>query len=667
LRALKGHNITFGTDFVVSEPAFTPDSKTLVSAGGDGMIRLWDVRSGKEIRAIAEDDVAGIALSPNGAVMASRARKRVKTGPGSNWSYWATDIKLWNMQSGKETSCIAIRPLKKNNGVEYGPWFLAFSPDGRDLITTASDGGMRVWDVATGKERRRFADGTSITAVAFSPDGQLACIEGHSIRLRDYLTGRDLIPSAGHRREIETAAPSPDGRTVAIPNDDEQCIILWDAQTGREKRRVSAANESIHSLLFARDGRSLLAITKEKSLWTWDITGERVPRRVKCSRSGTLRSSLDGKILAIGERDKICLFDPTDGKELRTLEGTGPSRAGFDFTPDGRAILAWTGDGKLHRWDTLTGAHTAKDFYRLGSWPCSTGFSPDGRFITFGVQNSDFLPVVDLATGKEVCRFDLGPQEGSQTLAWVAFAPDSRSLAWGGRKDGNGWLGELATGAVRQQLAGHSGRVRSLAFSADGRTLVTGSADTTTLVWKLTGRLPSDDARTDMLTEADLAASWNGLREKIGTRAYTALRRLTADPARSVAFLNERLNPIAAADARRVAALIVNLEDGNFAKREQATRELERIAEPALGAIANKLREKPALETARRLERLIGQIEMPTPERLQAIRAVEVLELIGTSEARKLLARLAQGFPNARLTREASESLSRLESLPTRR
>jgi dipeptidyl aminopeptidase/acylaminoacyl peptidase len=341
---------------------------------------------------------------------------------------------------------------------------------------------------------------------------------------------------------------------------------------------------------------------------------------------------------------------------------------GFDFSPDGRAILAWTFDGKLHRWDTLTGAHTAKDLYRLGNWPYSAVFSADGRFITFVTQNSDFLPVVDLATGKEVCRFDLVPKEPFQTLfSWVAFAPDSRSLAWGGRKEGSAWLGELATGAVRQQLAGHGGRVRSLAWSADGRTLVTGSADTTALVWKLTGRLPSDAARTDVLTEAELTASWNDLREKDGKRAYTALRRLTADPARSVAFLSERLNPVADADARRVAALLANLEDGNFAKREQATRELEKIAEPALGAIAKKLKEKPALETARRLERLIDQIKMLTPERMQAIRAVEAIELSGTSEARKLLARLAKGFPTARLTCEASESLGRLESVPTRR
>jgi WD40 repeat protein len=305
LRALKGHKITFGTDFVVSEPAFTPNSKTLVSAGGDGMIRLWDVRSGKEIRAIADDDVAGIALSPNGAVMASRARKRVKTGPGSNWSYWATDIKLWNTQNGKETSRIPIRPLKKNDGVEYGPWFLAFSPDGRDLVTTAWDGGLRVWDVATGKERRRFADGTFIRAVAFSPKGQLACIEGcidgHSIRLRDSLTGRDLAPIAGHRSEIERTASSPDGRTVAISSYQEHRIILWDAETGREIRSLSAANETIHSLLLARDGRSLLAVTNEKSLWTWDMGGEREPRRLKLSHSGELRSSPDGKILAVSE------------------------------------------------------------------------------------------------------------------------------------------------------------------------------------------------------------------------------------------------------------------------------------------------------------------------------------------------------------------------------
>lgn len=670
VRVLKGHDLgkafaALSTEFVT---AFTPDSKVLVSGCGDGTIRFWSVASGQEQRRIdvPEHGLARMALAPDGRILASVSRKKIDRGNGQSMYVHSPEVCLWDTQSGKEMRRLVVRPLRKREGPagnEYGPSFIAFTPASRELVTGGGDGSLRVWDPVTGEERRRFDGYGSLRNIAFGPNGMIALIENHSIRLCDFVTGRDLAPTPGHRAQVGRVAVSPDGRTVASRGGyDERWITLWDAETGQEKRRLTG-EAPFGALLFAQSGKTLFALSADNSLWMWDpLTGSE-RRRVKFNRDVSgLALAPDGKTLAVGGWDQVALLDATDGKELAKLTGADKGIAGFDFTPDGRALLAWTSDGRLHRWDTKTARHESREFYALEAYPFSVVFSPDGRVVTFGVQNSDFLPVVDVTTGREVCRFELVPQEDSQNLCWVAFAPDSRSLAWGGRKDGRVWLGELASGGVRHQLSGHRGRVQALAWSADGKRLITGSADTTALIWKLTGLIGMADADNVALSEAAFASYWTDLRGPDAKRAYAAMRRLVADPSRSIGYLSRQLVPAVAADPKRVAALIANLGDPAFATRDKAARELQQIGETALPALRQALAAKPSVEAQRRLDRLITQIEVMTPDRLQAIRAVEALELMPTAETVQILRRLAKGASEARLTREARESLARLNS-----
>jgi hypothetical protein len=269
--------------------------------------------------------------------------------------------------------------------------------------------------------------------------------------------------------------------------------------------------------------------------------------------------------------------------------------------------------------------------------------------------------VVDLTTGKEVCRFPLTPDEPSQNLTFVAFSPDSRTLAWGGRHEGSVWLGEIASGEARHRLVGHGGRVYSVSWSADGGSLVTGSADTTALVWDLTGPLPRDAGRGALMA-AESAALWEQLAKREAAPAYQAMRRLAADPKASVDFFARRLAPAPPVDRARIKRLIASLDDADFANREQATRALLSLGDLALPSLRDALKRKPLLEATRRLERLIEQIEVVMPESLRAIRAVETLERIGTSAAHDLLRRLAHGAAEARLTSEARNALLRFSS-----
>jgi HEAT repeat protein len=127
-------------------------------------------------------------------------------------------------------------------------------------------------------------------------------------------------------------------------------------------------------------------------------------------------------------------------------------------------------------------------------------------------------------------------------------------------------------------------------------------------------------------------------------------------------LLQARLAPAKPADPKRVARLIAVLDDGQFRVREEATKELTELGDQARAVLRKALAGNPTVEAKQRLVRLLERVEIPLPpsELLRQVRAVEVLERVGTPEARELLRRLASGAPEARLTREATATLARL-------
>jgi hypothetical protein len=143
-------------------------------------------------------------------------------------------------------------------------------------------------------------------------------------------------------------------------------------------------------------------------------------------------------------------------------------------------------------------------------------------------------------------------------------------------------------------------------------------------------------------------------------RGGESLRQLIAGR-QTAAFLKDHLRPVLAPDARLVARLILDLESTDFAVREQAVKDLEKLGEVAVPALRKALADQPPLETRRRIEPILAR--EPAVD-LRSLRAIEVLEHIGSREAREILRALAGGAPGARLTEEARASLKRLQSGP---
>ncbi len=321
---------------------------------------------------------------------------------------------------------------------------------------------------------------------------------------------------------------------------------------------------------------------------------------------------------------------------------------------------------ELRAWDLTTGKQlwqsnlSNRDAER-DRWPLA--FSADGKALACEGEGGA-LVVYDGGTGRELRSL---PMSGAAALSAVRFSPDGRLLAAGyamsDRKPSCVRVWELATGTARLEFTGHIGEVTALAFSPDGKRLASGSADTTVLVWDLTGR--AGDVAREKVAAEELDKLWGALADPEGRAAHLAMRRLEASPEEAVALLAKQVKPAEgkALDAAAVAKLIAALDAESFDERENAGHELEALGRGAEPALRKALAGAPSAEAKRRVEGLLDKLRdngAPPPELVRPLRAVEVLEHVGTPEARNVLEGWAKGAADAPLTAAAKEALERL-------
>jgi hypothetical protein len=295
--------------------------------------------------------------------------------------------------------------------------------------------------------------------------------------------------------------------------------------------------------------------------------------------------------------------------------------------------------------------------------------SPDGALVacilTAGgfshAKVADRIALCDARTGKFLRRWG----DSGKPAPWgeqILFSPDGRLLA---SSDGDAvHLWEVATGKEICTFRGHRGQIQSLAFSANGRRLASGSPDSTVLLWDLTlpGRPPGP--RVEKAGEKEVAGWWADLAGADAARAHAAIWRLAEASQAALPFLRQRLRPAAEAEVNAIRQDVRDLNSKTFAVRNKAFERLKKrdmAARPLLREAAGK--DLP-LEVRRRVGQLLeGLRSRPlSGEALRTLRALAVLERSGTPEARGLLRELAAGAREAWLTEEARAAQERATS-----
>jgi hypothetical protein len=290
VRRLEGHRGS------VTCVLFARDGQRLLTASGDGTIRLWDAASGQE-------------------------RKRIE-GHGN----WVRSVVL--------------------------------SADGRRLLSGGDDGKVRLWDLASGREQRRFDGHTEwVRAVAFLPDGKRAvsASDDHTLRLWDVESGKELRRFTGHAGYVLSLALSRDGRRLLSCGDD-RTVRLWDVESGKELRRLDGHGGNVNAVAFAPDDRRAASASSDGTVRLWDVSSGAELKRMKGHKGSVwcVTFSPDGRQVLSGGADGTArLWDAAGGGELRRLTGHGALVLAVAFAPDGRQLLTGSGDKTAWLWGEL--------------------------------------------------------------------------------------------------------------------------------------------------------------------------------------------------------------------------------------------------------------------------------------------------------------------------
>ena len=605
--------------------AFSRDGRLLALAGPDaeeqrglfepkaGSIRLHDVACGAEMRRIAIEGfgVASVAFAPDGKTLAAGVGDRT--------------IRLYDLATGQERLPRlgregALPPrkegeiLRKNYDKACAAAALAFSPDGSLLASGVEGIGwfnrmsdvppITLWDVATAREVRKFAGHPIGTiSLAFTPDGKTLVSSGYepTARIWDVATGNEVDRRAGHSSNIVGLAISPADGTVFTFSLADGPILHWNPSDGSLLDTVGVYSSVVNNLAISPDGRALLLLDSQHAPVLWDVATRKELRRLannKGGRCGFAAFSPDGRTVTGNHR----VWDVATGRLLVAFTER-EDWCVSSYSADGRQVITVDLNVDLSGvciWDNETGTLLRRPIHGI-PMTHNVAISPDGRLVAVGPAPSTFgqapnppdhlvdpIRIWEVSSGKEVAAL-FGHTAISSELA---FSPDGRMLASisGGsqnRGDPGLRIWDVGTGKPLRHLKTGPGGGLRIAYLPDGRSIVTAGMDGLALVWDVSDLA---DRRPPELPDAKgLEALWSDLASDDAPRAHRASRALSAQGA--VAFLRDRLSPAppngptAGPEVLRSLRAIAALERIGTAPAHQI---LEKLAQGDPSAVATK-------------------------------------------------------------------------------
>jgi len=678
VRAFLGHGESRGYNF-----AFAPDGKTLALAVGapEPGVQLWDTGTWRFIRMLTK--VPEAEARRHGAVTMTFSPD------GKTLALASSRVALIDVATGQVSQELKLPPPGFASPIEG----LAFCSYSKTLVGADMWGRVVAWEGTKTKVLRARQSGADHVALALSPDGKTVAVGGshRTLRLWDVGTGRELFADyQGHDPGTRCIAVAPDGKTLVTVGNGQ--IDLWD--TASWQRRGTLPGKAC-TLSFSEDGKELAGVASNGTTMTgkvavWDFASGNETATVTVPDRGTVRKANlapNGKMLfTLETADKENCFYlrnwevPTRMQTrswkipLKSLQESAllPVR----LAQDGKTVFVASGEAPagVHVFDAITGR---KRFVPVqGEGTAHFVPSPDARVVASWIFNQYWIgkpssPVClsEVLTGTEI----LVLKGNSESVATAAWSADGRLLATGDQRPDSRMasseqtirLWNATTGKELARFTGFKSDVNALTFAPDAGRLIAALHDGTILVWD-TAYAARSVLKVQHLNEDDLRFCLNALAEKQAANAYGAMWKLIAAPHDSVPFLRSQLKPAVAADLAKIERWIADLGSEQFTVRQRATKELKNAGEQVKAPIAKAMQSNPSLEACRRLESILDAIAsaVPGPATLQAVRAITVLEKIGSTEARQVLETLSKGAPGARETLEAQQALAKLNSSP---
>lgn len=438
----------------VTAVAFCPtDGSLAVSGGTDKAVKLWDVRTGKLLKRFDghKFHVLAVAFSPDGRFVVSTSENG--------------EVKLWPVEGGAKE---AVSSFEGHQGAVYA---VAFRPGGASFATGGADGTIRLWPLGDPSAGHRVLGrhGADVFALSFDRDGRRLVSGGgnQSLRLWDVESGR-WERLGDHEDDVTAVAFCPDGDRVVSGGRNGQ-VRVWGI-TGRWNDRLGDHRQRVNALALSPDGRYVVSAGADNVVRLWDINGVRevaVFSGLSKPVNGVAFCPQGRRIIAGGNDWMIAVWDVLgEGKLVTPPDHAGPIR-GLAFSPDSRLMATVGRDRVLRLWDVASDQILRATPVDGDGEVSGASISPDGRLVAVGVGS--FVRLWRVADGKE-----LPPLAHTGAVRDVAFAPDGRLAA--ATADGRVTLWDVARA---EALKSHVTRMalNSVSFSPDGKFFVAGCED----------------------------------------------------------------------------------------------------------------------------------------------------------------------------------------------
>ncbi len=468
---------------------FTNDGRYLAIANDPGNVELWDVGTREhtgDLEGIDGSALAAVRFSPDGKLAAAG-------GVDVN------HVTFFDMSTRKAIGdAVEVHPPEEGGVHEF-----AFSPDGSTLAVPVG-GGINFVDVKAQKVAGTLpmdADATGYEYLS-ARRGIVSAADG-TVSVWD-LEARERISQVATGEKTAASAPrvSPDGRLVASSTENGRTFV-WEISTGAQFGPVlQADSQQFLDTQWSPDGKTL-ATAHSRSVALWDMTGRQAISAPIGDEAATVLGvafSPDGKILALGHREGLVVL--RDAKTLRTIGELHPKgdTLAIAFSPDGTLMATAGQDTKVQLWD-VAGRRKAGTLDLDRAWAWDVAFSPDGKLIAVGTdpnsQRDWYVPdregaalLFDTRTHRRVGR-PMVPGKGNFSVLGVAFSPDGRLLVTGSYYYRTQlWDVATQTRHGRAMDVPDEGII-DVAFSPDGRTVAAAGGSGIERLWNVENQRPA--------------------------------------------------------------------------------------------------------------------------------------------------------------------------------